>query len=145
MKNTAEIMVGGATNRAFDIDRVRADFPILAETVYGKPLVYLDSAASAQKPRQVIDAISRTYETEYANVHRGVHYMSQRATDAMEAAREKIRAFINAADIREIILSGARPRGSISLRQAGAEKISDRTTKSSFPRSSIIPTSFPGS
>ncbi len=103
MKNTAEIMVGGATNRAFDIDRVRADFPILAETVYGKPLVYLDSAASAQKPRQVIDAISRTYETEYANVHRGVHYMSQRATDAMEAAREKIRAFINAADIREII------------------------------------------
>jgi cysteine desulfurase/selenocysteine lyase len=93
----------GRVSGSFDIERVRADFPILAETVYGKPLVYLDSAASAQKPRQVIDAITRTYETEYANVHRGVHYMSQRATDSMEAAREKIRAFINAADTREII------------------------------------------
>ncbi len=88
---------------AFDVERIRADFPILSESVYGKPLVYFDSAASAQKPRQVIDAISRVYETEYANVHRGVHYMSQKATDAMEAAREKVRAFINAKDIREII------------------------------------------
>jgi len=87
----------------FDIERIRADFPILSETVYGKPLVYLDSAASAQKPRQVIDAISHVYETEYANVHRGVHFMSQKATDAMEQAREKIRAFINARDVREVI------------------------------------------
>jgi cysteine desulfurase / selenocysteine lyase len=99
----ADVRNEGTVSGAFDIERVRADFPILAETVYGKPLVYLDSAASAQKPRQVIDAITRTYETEYANVHRGVHYMSQRATDSMEGAREKIRAFINAADTREII------------------------------------------
>jgi cysteine desulfurase/selenocysteine lyase len=88
---------------AFDVERVREDFPILSEEVYGKPLVYLDSGASAQKPRAVIDAISNVYETEYANVHRGVHYMSQKATDAMEAARETVRAFINARDIREVI------------------------------------------
>lgn len=99
----ADIRSEGTVSGVFDIERVRADFPILAETVYDKPLVYLDSAASAQKPRQVIDAITRTYETEYANVHRGVHYMSQKATDSMEAAREKVRAFINAADTREII------------------------------------------
>ena len=87
----------------FDVDSVRADFPILSEKVYEKPLVYLDSAASAQKPRSVIDKISRTYETEYANVHRGVHNLSQRATDAMEAARETVRAFINAKVVQEII------------------------------------------
>ena len=86
-----------------DIARVRQDFPILSELVYDKPLVYFDSAASAQKPRPVIEAIERTYETEYANVHRGVHYMSQKATDAMEAARETVRAFINAQSEREII------------------------------------------
>ncbi len=87
----------------FDVERVRQDFPILSEEVYGKPLVYFDSGASAQKPRAVIDAISTVYETEYANVHRGVHYLSQKATDAMEAAREIVRAFINARDIREVI------------------------------------------
>ena len=92
----------------FDVQRVRQDFPILTEEVYGKPLVYFDSGASAQKPRAVIDAISTVYEPEYANVHRGVHYMSQKATDAMEAARETVRAFINARDIREgIFVRGA--------------------------------------
>ena len=88
---------------AFDVGRIRQDFPIPSEKVYGKPLVYLDNGASAQKPRAVIDAISAVYETEYANVHRGVHYMSQMATDAMEDAREKVRTFINARDIREVI------------------------------------------
>jgi len=88
---------------AYDVARIRADFPILSQTVYGKPLVYFDSAASAQKPRAVIDSIVRTYETEYANVHRGIHYMSQRATEAMEGAREKVRAFLNAAETREIV------------------------------------------
>ncbi|MBO38098.1 MAG: cysteine desulfurase CsdA [Rhodospirillaceae bacterium] len=88
---------------AFDVEQIRQDFPILSEEVYGKPLVYLDNGASAQKPRAVIDAISNVYETEYANVHRGVHYMSQLATDAMEGAREKLRAFINARDVREVI------------------------------------------
>ena len=92
-----------ASSAPFDIMRVRQDFPILSQRIYDKPLVYFDSAASAQKPRAVIDAIKHTYETEYANVHRGVHYMSQKATDAMEGAREKIRSFINAASEREII------------------------------------------
>jgi cysteine desulfurase/selenocysteine lyase len=89
--------------RPFDPMSVRDDFPILSTLVYGKPLVYLDNAASAQKPRAVIDAISRVYETEYANVHRGVHYLSQKATDAMEAARERLRGFINAASVQEVI------------------------------------------
>ena len=88
---------------AFDVGQIRQDFPILSEEVYGKPLVYLDNGASAQKPHAVIDAISNVYETEYANVHRGVHYMSQMATDAMEGAREKVRAFINARDTREVV------------------------------------------
>jgi len=91
------------SSAAFDIERVRRDFPILSQQVYDKPLAYFDSAASAQKPTAVIEAIKHTYETEYANVHRGVHYMSHKATDAMEAARETIRAFINAASEREII------------------------------------------
>jgi len=91
------------SSAAFDIERVRRDFPILSQQVYDKPLAYFDSAASAQKPTAVIEAIKHTYETEYANVHRGVHYMSQKATDAMEAARETIRAFINATSEREII------------------------------------------
>ena len=92
-----------ASNGILDIARIRQDFPILSQRVYDKPLVYFDSAASAQKPKAVIEAIKHTYETEYANVHRGVHYMSQKATDAMEAARETIRRFINAASEREII------------------------------------------
>ncbi len=86
-----------------NIVQVREDFPILSQQIYDKPLVYFDTAASAQKPTAVIDAIKHTYETEYANVHRGVHYMSQKATDAMEGARETVRAFINAASEREII------------------------------------------
>lgn len=90
-------------NGAYPIDRIRMDFPILSEQVRGKPLVYLDNGASAQKPRAVIDQISKTYETEYANVHRGVHYMSQKATDAMEASRVTAQKFMNAADEKEII------------------------------------------
>ena len=91
-------------NGGYDIQTIRKDFPILGETVYGNPLVYLDNGASAQKPRAVIDCISQVYETGYANVHRGVHYMSQKATDAMEAARERVRAFINAEHAHEVIL-----------------------------------------
>ena len=88
---------------AFDPARVRADFPILDQKVHGKPLVFLDSAASAQKPRQVIDAMSRFYATDYANIHRGVYELSERATEAFEAAREKARSFLNAAEAREIV------------------------------------------
>ncbi len=87
----------------FDALRVRADFPILAQKIRGRPLVFLDSAASAQKPRQVLDAMARFYETDYANIHRGVYALSQRATDAFEAVREKVRAFLGAAEAREIV------------------------------------------
>ena len=87
----------------FPINDIRSDFPILSEKIYGKPLVYLDNGASAQKPIQVIKAISGVYEARYANVHRGVHYLSQVATDEMEAAREKVRGFINARSEREVI------------------------------------------
>ncbi len=87
----------------FDVARIRQDFPILGETIHGKPLVYLDNAASTQKPKAVLDTLRHVYEHDYANVHRGVHTLSQRATDLFEGAREKIRAFINARDIKEII------------------------------------------
>ena len=92
-----------AVSRPFDVEAVRADFPILSRTVHGKPLVFLDSAASAQKPRAVMDAERTCYETEYANIHRGVYYLSQRATENFEAAREKVRALLGAAEAREII------------------------------------------
>ena len=87
----------------YDVEKIRADFPILSEEIRGQSLVFLDSAASAQKPRQVIDRVSDVYETSYANVHRGLHYLSEHATAAYEGAREKIRAFINADDVREVI------------------------------------------
>ena len=88
---------------AFDAERARADFPILARRVNGKPLVYLDNAATSQKPRSVIETISRYYADENANIHRGVYYLSSRATDAYEGAREKARAFLNAREAREVI------------------------------------------
>ncbi|MDX2170239.1 MAG: cysteine desulfurase [Deltaproteobacteria bacterium] len=88
-----------------DVERLRADFPILHQQVHGQPLVYLDNAASAQKPRQVIDAVARFDAHDYANIHRGVHALSQRATDAFEAARDKVRGLLNAADRKEIIFT----------------------------------------
>ena len=91
--------------RPFDVEAVRADFPILSKTVYGKPLVYLDNAASAQKPRAVIDRMVHAYEHEYANVHRGLHYLANAATEAFEDAREKVRAFLNAGSTDEIIFT----------------------------------------
>lgn len=89
----------------YDVDAIRADFPILSQKVHGKPLVYLDNGASAQKPQQVIDAVTHAYACEYANVHRGLHYMSNAATEAYEAAREKVRAFVNAASVDEVIFT----------------------------------------
>jgi cysteine desulfurase/selenocysteine lyase len=86
-----------------DVAAIRSDFPILQQNINGKPLVYLDNAASSQRPRAVIEAISRYYEHDHANVHRGVHTLSQRATDAYEGARETVRRFINARDTKEII------------------------------------------
>lgn len=94
---------GEAPDDAFDARRLRDDFPILSRKVNGRPLVYLDSAASAQKPRQVLDAMRCAYESSYANVHRGVHTLSQRATEAFEAARGKVARFINARRASEIV------------------------------------------
>ena len=93
----------GSNLIGFDVESVREDFPILKQEIYGKPLVFLDSAASAQKPRAVIEAIKHCYEEEYANIHRGVYYLSMRATEAFEEARDKVRRFLNAAESREIV------------------------------------------
>ena len=92
-------------NGSYDVARVRADFPALALEVYGKPLVYLDNAASAQKPQAVLDRLHQAYTSEYANVHRGLHYLANAATEAYEGAREKVRAFLNAARTEEIIFT----------------------------------------
>jgi cysteine desulfurase / selenocysteine lyase len=88
-----------------DLKKIRADFPALSLEPYGKPLTYLDNAASAQKPAQVLDRMRQAYESEYANVHRGLHYLANAATDAYEAAREKVRAFLNAGSVDEILFS----------------------------------------
>ncbi|MEY4933212.1 MAG: hypothetical protein RLZZ403_1532 [Pseudomonadota bacterium] len=87
----------------FDVEAIRAEFPILHQDINGRPLVYLDNAASSQRPQIVIDSMSRYYERDHANVHRGVHTLSQRATDAFEAARENVRRFINAKSTKEVI------------------------------------------
>ncbi|WP_425418291.1 cysteine desulfurase [Oricola indica] len=90
---------------AFDVEAIRADFPILARQVHGKPLVYLDNGASAQKPRQVIDAVTHAYENEYSNVHRGLHFLSNATTDAYEGARTKVKTFLNASSADEIVFT----------------------------------------
>jgi cysteine desulfurase/selenocysteine lyase len=89
----------------FDVQRIRADFPILKQRVHGKPLVYLDNAASTQKPRAVIDALVRYYETDNANIHRGVHQLSQQATQHYEEARAKVQRFLHAAEAREVLFT----------------------------------------
>jgi cysteine desulfurase/selenocysteine lyase len=92
-------------NGSYDVDKIRADFPALAMQVYGKPLVYLDNAASAQKPQAVLDRLTKAYTREYANVHRGLHFLANEATEAYEGARETARAFINAGRKEEIIFT----------------------------------------
>jgi len=87
----------------FDVGRVRQDFPILKERVYGKPLIYLDNAATSQKPQAVIDALARFYSKDNANVHRGVHYLAERATEEYEGARAKVQRFLNAEHVGELI------------------------------------------
>ncbi|HEY2327625.1 MAG TPA: cysteine desulfurase [Gaiellaceae bacterium] len=91
------------TERKLDAHKLRADFPIFEQQFHGKPLAYLDSAASSQKPRQMLDAMTHFYETSYANVHRGVYELAERATEALEHARERCRAFVNAPSVSEII------------------------------------------
>jgi cysteine desulfurase/selenocysteine lyase len=93
------------TNGSYDVERIRADFPALGMQVYGKPLVYLDNAASAQKPKAVLDRLERAYTSEYANVHRGLHYLANAATEGYEGARDTIRAFLNGPRREEIIFT----------------------------------------
>ena len=89
----------------YDVEHIRADFPILSRMVNGKPLIYLDNGASAQKPRVVIDAMTQAYSMEYANVHRGLHYLSNLATENYEAVRGKVRRFLNAPSEDEIVFT----------------------------------------
>ena len=96
---------------SFDVSRIRADFPILSRQVNNKPLVYLDNGASAQKPQVVIDAITQAYSSEYANVHRGLHYLSNLATDKYEAVRGKLAQFLNAASEEHIVLNSGTTEG----------------------------------
>ena len=108
MANAARQLHAETTDRTggtFDVARLRADFPILFREIHGKPLVYLDNGASAQKPASVIDAMDHAYRFEYANVHRGLHYLSNTATARMEDARETVRRFFNAGSVEEIIFT----------------------------------------
>ena len=98
-------MNDATTIETYDVDRIRADFPILGTEVYGKPLVYLDNAASAQKPQAVLDRLNEAYTTQYANVHRGLHYLANEATEAYELAREKVGRFLNAGRKEEIVFT----------------------------------------
>ena len=107
MKPMANPSLGDDTTLAYDVERVRQDFPILSREVYGKPLVYLDSGASAQKPHVVIDAVREVYESYYSNVHRGAHYLSQRSTDTYEEARETVARFINAPSDKNIVFTSS--------------------------------------
>ena len=108
------VAVQDLAEAASDLSHLRADFPILSQTVRGKPLVFLDSAASAQKPEAVIEAMVHTMRTQYANVHRGLHWMSERTTDAYEGARDKVAAFIHAASRDEVIFTQS-STGAINL------------------------------
>ena len=92
-------------SRPFDVERIRKDFPVLGREVNGHPLIYLDSGASSQKPNQVIDRLNRYYRLEHANIHRGVHHLSQQATEAYEQARETVRSFINAKNRHEVLFT----------------------------------------
>ena len=125
----------------FDVARIREDFPILREMVHGKPLVYLDNAATTQKPQAVIDALVNYYATENSNVHRGVHTLSQLATDAYEGAREKVQKFINAEHDKEIIFVRGTTEGINLVAQTyGRANIEAPATRSSSPPWSTIPT-----
>ena len=105
MSATASLKAAPLLRNAYDVAAIRRDFPILSTKVYGKPLVFLDSGASAQKPRQVLDAVREVYEKGYANIHRGVYYLSQHATERFEAARGTVARFLNAGSAEEIVFT----------------------------------------
>src|SRR5688500_6004121 len=95
-KAVREVLPPNIPCERFDVHSVRRDFPLLSLRVHGKPLVYFDNGATSQKPQSVIDALNRYYTEENSNIHRGVHFLSERATEAYEGAREKLRRFVNA-------------------------------------------------
>jgi len=103
MKAVSHLAESTVSQNKFDVARIREDFPVLRQKIHGKPLVYFDNGATSQKPQVVIDALARYYSAENSNIHRGVHHLSERATAAYEAARDKIRGFINAGSDKEII------------------------------------------
>jgi len=112
------------SNGSYDVGRVREDFPILGMQIYGKPLVYLDNAASAQKPKAVLDRLTQAYTSEYSNVHRGLHYLANAATEGYEGAREKVAGFLNAARSDEIIFTrGATEAINLVAQTFGRERI----------------------
>ena len=112
------------TNGSYDVGRVREDFPILGMQVHGKPLVYLDNAASAQKPKAVLDRLTQAYTSEYSNVHRGLHYLANAATEGYEGARQKVADFLNAAGSDEIIFTrGATEAINLVAQTFGRERI----------------------
>lgn len=125
------------------IKGIHRQFPLLDQKVGGYPLVYLDNGATTQKPLSVIDAIDRYYRTINSNVHRGIHTLSQRSTDAMEAAREKVRAFINAPQSREIIFTRGTTE-SINLVASATPSCCTPATKLSSARWNTTPISSPG-
>ncbi|QWG14632.1 cysteine desulfurase [Bradyrhizobium sediminis] len=111
-------------NGSYDVGRVREDFPILGMQVHGKPLVYLDNAASAQKPKAVLDRLTQAYTSEYANVHRGLHYLANAATEGYEGAREKVAGFLNAGRSDEIVFTrGATEAINLVAQTFGRERI----------------------
>ena len=114
-----------------DAHRLRADFPIFEQEFNGHPLSYLDSAATSQKPRQVLDAMTRFYETSYANVHRGVYTLSERSTAAFEGARGKLAQFVNAPSSRELIFTRNATEAINLVAYAWGSRTSGRATSSS--------------
>ena len=116
-----ETAPGDNATAAFDVEKVRADFPILHREIHGKPLAYLDNAASSQKPRQVMEAMNEAYETYYSNVHRGLHKLSQRSTEAFEAGREKAASYLNAKiEIKRREREAAEAAAALATAEAGA-------------------------
>ena len=128
----------------YDVTDIRADFPILTREVYGRPLIYLDNAATTQKPRAVIDAISEAYTTFNANVHRGVHRLSQEATELHEASRETVRRFLNAQSTNEILFTRGTTESINLLAFSFGEAFMRAGDEVSCRRWNTIATSFPG-
>ena len=126
-----------------DVEKIRKDFPILDQIVNDEPLVYLDNAATTQKPKVVLEAVNRYYQEDNANVHRGVHTLAERATASYEGARETVRRFINASSTKEVLFTRGTTTG---LNWIGrfAEEILEEGMRFSSPLWNTIPTSFLG-